>query len=150
MTTFEHEITVRFRDVDRAGIVYFGCIFDYCHIAVEAMLEALDCGIAANFEDSDGFGFPLVHLDADFKAPMLHGDKLTVSIQVETLGTKSMTLAFAIRGPRQTAPNADLRATARFVHACVSVQSFSPRPLPERFIAGLKRLGLISTDTTAG
>ncbi|MDP6943925.1 MAG: polyprenyl synthetase family protein [Myxococcota bacterium] len=35
--SFEHRLTVRFYEVDRAGIAFFGRVFEYCHAAYEAL-----------------------------------------------------------------------------------------------------------------
>jgi len=40
MTPFEARFPVRFHDVDRAGIIFFAKILEYCHAAFEDLLAA--------------------------------------------------------------------------------------------------------------
>ena len=40
--SFEHRLIVRFYEVDRAGIAFFGRIFEYCHAAYEGLLVAVE------------------------------------------------------------------------------------------------------------
>lgn len=149
MATFDHTLTVRFQEADRAGIMFFGRIFDYCHTAIEELLEAADCGIAANFDaKTGGFGMPLVHAEADYLAPCRHGERLTIAVSLERMGTSSVTFAFAIHGPHRDsttdAESGDLRARARFVHSCVALDSFTKCPVPDVLRDGLRRLGLLA------
>jgi hypothetical protein len=39
---FVHHHTARFFEIDRAGIVFFGRIFEFCHEAFEELLLAID------------------------------------------------------------------------------------------------------------
>lgn len=41
---------------------------------------------------------PLVHAEADYARPMLLGDVLTIELEVERLGEKSVTFAYRIVG----------------------------------------------------
>lgn len=133
---FEHTVTVRFHEVDRAGIVFFGRAFEYCHIAFEELLTAALGHVAAGLERG-GWGMPLVHAEADYRRPMRMGDRLAIALAVERVGRRSIAFAYAIRGP-----DGDLRATARLVHAFVDLDGFRPRDVPAELLQGLSRLGL--------
>ena len=157
--TFEHVLTVRFSEVDCAGVVYFQRAFDFAHRAVEDLLAAAGCDIVSCF--ARGFGLPLVHAEADYQRPMMLGERLTVSVSVERMGTSSMTLRYLIYGPGGVTD--DVRATVRLVHVAVATDNDDPAarsggrarpgafrgiPLPEVVRDGLKRLGLV--DETQG
>ena len=132
---FTHEFTVRFQHVDRAGIAFFARAFEYCHEAFEELLIA---SAQLNVFESEGWGMPLVHAEADFRAPMRLGDRLRVTVRVAELGERSIQFAFDI-----TDLDGELRARVRHVHAFIDLTSFRPRAVPEGLRAGLDRLGLL-------
>lgn len=135
---FEHVVTVRFHEVDKAGIVFFGRVFEYCHVVFEEMLhEVLGNDMAAVFEGGR-WGMPLVHAEADYKRPMRIGDRLRIRLEVERLGRRSITLRYTVAGE-----DGDVRATARLVHAFVDMERFASRPVPPELAQGLARLGAL-------
>lgn len=135
---FARELTVRFHEIDRAGIVYFARVYEYCHVVFEDMLaDALGIDLEAFFRTST-WVMPLVHSEADYRRPMLLGDRLQVELSVERAGASSLTFRYAIRG----AADGELRASVAMVHACCDRASFQKQPLPPELVAGLARLGL--------
>ena len=88
---FVHERPVRFEDVDAAGIVFFARFFGYCHEAMEALLGAVPGGYAALILGRK-IGFPAVHVEADFAAPLRFGDVARIEVLVEHIGTSSCAL----------------------------------------------------------
>ena len=134
---FETQVTVRFREVDRAGIAFFGQVFDYCHVAYEELLARMFDPIDIAF-GREGWGTPVVHAEADFRRPMCLGDRLTVAMELERLGRRSVTFSYRVSGPDD-----DERAAVRIVHAFADMAAMAPCDVPEAFTAGLKRLGLL-------
>ncbi len=133
---FEHVVTVRFHEVDRAGIAFFGRVFEYCHLTFEELVAAADVGISEIF-DNRGWGMPLVHTEADFKGPMRLGDRLTVGLEVGHVGKSSIAFAFEVRGS-----GGELRATAKLVHAFVDLRTFESIEVPELMLDILEGAGL--------
>ena len=131
--SFEHRLTVRFFEVDRAGIAFFGRVFEYCHAAYEALLMDLGYPLSEVF-DNEGWGMPLVHAEADFQRPMRMGEELAIQVAVGRLGKTSVTFDFTVRG----AADGHVRATARHVHACVDMTRFESLEVPERFRAAIE------------
>ena len=136
-SVFEHQITVRFYDVDRAGIVFFGRIFEYAHAAFEELL--MKVGLVSVFE-AEGWGMPLVHAEADFSKPMRMGDRIDVKVSVEKHSERSITFAFALHG----AVEGEKRADVKHVHAFVDLETMRSRIFPDSLRAGLIDLGLLS------
>ena len=136
---FEHPVTVRFHEVDRAGIAFFGRAFEYSHAAFEELLGALGLEEAL---DGDSWRLPLVSAEADFAKPMRMGDRLCVELAVEQLDADSVTLRFVLRGPHRD----DVRATVRHVHAAVDAARYQPITLPRELADGLARLSLIRDE----
>jgi YbgC/YbaW family acyl-CoA thioester hydrolase len=135
---FTHEITVRFHEVDRAGIAFYGRVFQYVHVAFEELLLAMGPGWTSVF-DGDGWGMPLVHAEADFKRPMALHDRLVITAEVTAMSKRSLTFEFRVVG----AEDGVLRATARQVHAFVDLAAFEPISMPDELRAGLDRMGLL-------
>lgn len=135
---FERTIIVHFHEIDRAQIVYFARIFEYCHRTYEELLETVIGPLEPFFQSKD-WGLPLVHAEADYAHPLRLGDRVRVRVTVERVGERSVTFAYALSDATTGAP----RATAKLVHACVTVPGFTGRPLHPDFVAGLRRAGLV-------
>ena len=138
---FEHVVTVRFQHVDRAGIAFFGQVFEYCHEAYEEMLVASGLSLPEIF-DQGGWGMPLVHAEADYSRPMRMGDRLAVALEVARIGGSSLTFDYAVRG----AEARDLRARVRLVHAFIDLDGFRKREVPDDLREALARLDLLPAE----
>ncbi|MCB9765271.1 MAG: acyl-CoA thioesterase [Alphaproteobacteria bacterium] len=134
---FHHTVTVRFSEVDGAGIAYFSRVFEYCHAAYEELLRAGDVPLQRLLAE-ESWVLPLVHAEADFKRPLRLGDRVRVEVAVSRLGRTSVHYAYRLVGEEGTT-----RATAELVHAFIDKESQRPRPIPESFAAALGRLGLL-------
>lgn len=103
--TFETTVTVRFGDVDAAGIVFYPRYFEMLNSAVEdwsADVLGLDFHTMHLVRDR---GIPVVDIAARFAAPSVLGDVLTVAISPVTLGSSScrMKAEFSCRGEHRLA-----------------------------------------------
>src|SRR5688500_10530099 len=73
--SFHHSVTARFSEIDRAGIVFFGRYFEYCHAAFEELLARMFGDLEQSFA-AGLWTMPLVHAEADFARPVRLGDRL--------------------------------------------------------------------------
>lgn len=123
---FSHRTTVRFSQVDAAGILYFSRALELCHEAFEAFLA--DRGMPLSPQQFRGGGvlLPIVHAEVDFSAPMRLGDEVEVQVSVGKQGTSSITFSFRLLGH-----DGALRATAHHVHVATDPATFAAVPLPE-------------------
>jgi 1,4-dihydroxy-2-naphthoyl-CoA hydrolase len=128
-------LPVRFQDVDAAGVLFFGRIYDYCHQAYEELWAAAGVDRAWIFSGAD-FLIPIAHSEADYKAPLRHGERVDVRVDVTHVGRASFHLAYRVTGPRG---DGDLRATAKTVHAFVARETMRPIPIPEELRVFLLR-----------
>ena len=133
---FLHPFTVRFSEIDAAGIVFFGTIFDYCHRAYEALLVA--GGLPLEHILEGDWAMPLIHAEADFKRPMFLGENLLVEVSIERVGRSSLTYRHRILDQQ-----GNLRATAQLVHVTTDTKTFVSRPLPESLLESLRALELL-------
>ncbi|HTM00771.1 MAG TPA: thioesterase family protein [Candidatus Omnitrophota bacterium] len=128
-------LPVRFQDVDAAGVLFFGRIYDYCHQAYEELWAAAGVDRAWIFSGAD-FLIPIAHSEADYRAPLRHGERVDVRVDVTHVGRASFHLAYRVTGPRG---DGDLRATAKTVHAFVARETMRPIPIPEELRVFLLR-----------
>lgn len=123
--SFAAEFPIRFQDADSAGVLFFGRIYDYCHQAYEEFWAGEGVDKAHFFSGAD-YLVPIVHSEADYRAPIRHGDRIRVEIVVARVGRASFTLRYGVTGPA-----GDLRAEARTVHAFVDRATMAPMPIPD-------------------
>jgi len=132
---FEHLLTVRLHDTDAAGILYFGSQFRMAHETFEAWIESKGAGIRHFFTADTDFILPIVHAEADYKAPVVLGDKLTVEGSVSRIGDTSFTTRYRfIQEDRQEV------GTATLVHVAVNRKINGKIPLPEALRSLLKEM----------
>lgn len=113
MSVYRQRRVVQFGECDPAGAVYYPVFFNWFHQAMEAWFdEAIGVPYVQLLER---VGFPAAHTSADFKKICRFGDVVFVELRVERLGSRSLTLAFAIVGDAE----GDLRLTGKVV--CVAV-----------------------------
>jgi 4-hydroxybenzoyl-CoA thioesterase len=137
MPAFTYQTPVRFADVDHAGIVYYPRFFHYFHVAFEELWRArMGAHAYAELIDRDRVGFPAVHAECDFKAPLRFGDAADIAITITRLGTTSITFRYRV----SRADDGTLAADGSVVCAVVDLARFVAIPAPERVIAILQDL----------
>jgi len=95
---FRRERLIRFSDCDPAGIVFYPQYFVMLNGLVEDWVnDALGVGYRALIVDRR-IGLPTVRLEVDFQAVSRLGDTVTLALQVERLGGRSLTLALQCTG----------------------------------------------------
>ena len=123
---FRKHFFVRFGQVDRAGIVYYPTLYDTFHTAFEEFWrEAAGRPYDRVLED-EGVGYPAVHVETDFRAPLRYGDGYEVAVTVARLGERSVTWHY--RGFREGAGEPFL--DARITTACVDMGTWRSRAVP--------------------
>jgi YbgC/YbaW family acyl-CoA thioester hydrolase len=134
---FEVVVTARFFEIDRAGIVFFGRIFEYCHVAYEELLGKALGSMEEAFRAPE-WGTPLVHAEADFNSPIRLGDRITVALTLDKVGERSLSFGY-----RLTGEDGVLRATAKLVHAVIDPRTFRAIPAPASLLDALRRAGVL-------
>ena len=120
-------VPVRFGDTDYARIVYYPRLLHLLHVAFED-LWAERIGIPYDrLIEERNLGFPVVHMECDFRAPIRFGEVLQVAIGVPDVGRSSVLFTHEAR----VRDDADLRATARLRRVCVDMGTLRPVPLPD-------------------
>ena len=125
---FSTRITVRFADVDAAGLVYYPVLFHYCHVAMEEFFAAR-CGVPYHRLMADRrVGFPVVNARAEFLAPLVYGDEVDVEVFVSHTGTSSATFEYRLR----RASDGRLCATATLVQVSMDLDERRAVPISDK------------------
>ncbi len=109
------ERAVRFEEVDAAGIVFFGRYLGYAHEAMERFFDDLDGGYVALINDR-GIGFPAVHVEVDYRAPLRFGDSVRIETCCARLGNRSAVLSYRFVRARDGVVAAEVRHTVVTTH----------------------------------
>lgn len=125
---YKTRLTVRFGDVDKAGIVYFPRIFHYMHIAQEEFFAEYVGVPYHQLIEHEGIGFPTVSDATDFVGVIRYGDVLEITVFISRLGDSSATFEFRLH--RQA--TGELLARAAQVKVAVQMETWQKIPIPDR------------------
>ncbi len=133
---FEYRFSIRLHDTDAAGVLFFAHLLRYAHDAYEAFMEQAGFSLAGLIAGA-GPQLPLVHAEADFLAPLRHGQQGRIRLRLVRLGSSSFTLEYTFLGS-----DGNIRARARTVHVALAAAGGKSVPLPE---ALRRRLAALET-----
>ncbi len=123
---FTIEEHVRWSDVDRAGIIFYGQFLRFFEIAETELFRAVGLSYSEVFDRLD-IWLPRVQIHFDFRKPLKLDDLIEVSAYVGRFGTKSLTLKFTVNKKGE----ADFVAEGHIILACVARSSFQSTPVPD-------------------
>jgi acyl-CoA thioester hydrolase len=129
---FTIEEHVRWSDIDRAGIIYYGQFLRFFEIAETELFRAVGLPYSEVFDRFD-IWLPRVQIHFDFRKPLVLDDPIDVSAYVGRFGNKSLTLRFEVSKKNET----DLVAEGHVVLACVSRATFKSTPIPGEIVEAL-------------
>lgn len=129
---FRRERQIRFSDCDPAGIVFYPQYFVMLNGLVEDWVDD-ELGIGyRRLVIERGVGLPTVRLEADFRAVSRMGDRIVLSLAVERLGGRSITLSLRCDG-------ADTRMSLRQVLVTTSLVTHAAIDIPPDLRAAIAR-----------
>jgi 1,4-dihydroxy-2-naphthoyl-CoA hydrolase len=139
--SFAHQRTIRFQDVDAAGIIFYPRAFELCHdLYVEFLAHA---GQPLHVALTGPWIAPIRHAEADYVRPLRFGDQVEVAIVAAHLGPSvpptEVTLGFRIA----TLPAQETAIVVQSVHTFVTRERFERTPVPEAFIVALDAAGVL-------
>ena len=131
---YKYKTKIRLHDTDAAGILFFANQFRFVEEAYEDFLE--ENGILIkDFLNKSDFIVPIVHADSDFLSPLRPGDRITIEIDLISMGKTSFTLGHRILKNKDT-----LCGKGSTVHVCVSSKDFTRITVPENIKIILKSI----------
>jgi acyl-CoA thioesterase FadM len=128
---FTSRATVRLYDTDAAGFLFYGAQFRIAHAALEDFLDHLGLPIAGIIRGGTTL-FPVVHAEADYRAPLAAGDRLSVQVAVRAIGERSFTVGY-----RLLLADGREAGSVATVHSALDKASGTSCPLPEAVRAAL-------------
>jgi 4-hydroxybenzoyl-CoA thioesterase len=133
-SVFSRERQIRFSDCDPAGMVFYPQYFVMLNDLVEDWVDnALGLGYRRIIIDRQ-VGMPTVRVEADFRAPSHMGDAVMLSLAVERLGGRSLTLNLRCEGA-----DGGLRMQMRQVIVTTSLATYGSIEMPADLRAAIER-----------
>jgi 1,4-dihydroxy-2-naphthoyl-CoA hydrolase len=130
---YTYETTIKLRDTDAAGVLYFARQFDLAHDAYQAWLEEEGFGLRRIIEDAD-FMLAIVHAESDYAAALRVGDRIRISLCVANIGQSSFTMTYEL-----SKEDGAKVGTAQTVHVLIDKKTRGKTPIPDDFGTVLKR-----------
>ena len=128
---------VRWSDVDKAGIIFYGAYVRFFEIAETELFRAAGVPYSEVFDRFD-IWLPRAHLECDFRYPARLDDQLRVAAYFTRFGKSSIVINFDV-----VHFGADtLVAMGHEVLVCTDRQSMRPRVLPEELRSLLEPFAL--------
>lgn len=118
----ETTIRIRFSEVDALRIVWHGHYIQYFEDAREAFGQQF--GIDYETIHRQGFTAPVVHLDCDYKKPLVYGD--TVTVQCAFVPSPAAKMIFRYRIIRENELIAEAETTQVFLDSNGVLQLYAP------------------------
>ncbi len=128
---FTYDTSVKLHNTDAAGLLFFADQFNLAHDTYELFMESIGFSFRYILQESD-FLLAIVHAEADFLQALYSGDKLTIQLRVDKIGTTSFTLAYDLTMAKRGSVG-----TARTVHVCIDKESREKKSLPDPLVAAL-------------
>lgn len=132
---FRTPFSVRFADVDNAGIFYYPRFFNAFHVAFEQFWEDAKRPYHV-VTGKDKVGFPAVHIESDFKKPVTFGDPMEIRVGIKRMGKTSVVFRYEMAN-RETD---EIHASADITKVVVDMDTFRPIEPPEHIRRLLDRI----------
>ena len=111
---------IHLHDTDAAGRLYFAQQFRIAHEAFESFMAELGFPLE-QMRAKSRIGLPIVHAEADYKAPVAWGDALTLALQPIRVGQTSFTMRCRLIRDGQTmgwVTTVHVAVTAKYGRKC--------------------------------
>lgn len=135
MSVWKQRVRYRFGDIDHAGIAYYPKLLHLFQCAFEDWWSDELGHPYARLLDVDRLGFPAVHLEVDFFAPVVYGDEPTVHLGVLRVGRSSVEFAFWLTRGGDGPVNCLARITTVAVDMATRKKREVPQVWREKFAA---------------
>ncbi len=128
-------LPVRFNEIDAAGIVFFPRFFDYFHMVFEDFFGAATGTPYHEWIRLRRIGWPAVHIETDFRAPLRYGMEVEIVLSFPKLGNSSFVCRYVAKDPEQ----GTLLCTCEITVVTTDVDRLVPLPIPQPLREALER-----------
>ena len=111
MTGYEVTLPVRFGQVDYAGIMYYPRFYDNFHTVFEDMFTVKLGEPYMSILRDRRIGFPMAHMETDFRQPFRFGDPMRLVLTVTRIGRSSIDFRYCGYNDTEPEPSVEARAT---------------------------------------
>lgn len=125
-TAFSEQHSVRFQDVDAAGIIFYPRLLVYCHDLLVNFLARAGAPLDQVLRERCWIA-PIRHAAADYFRPLRFGDAFEVGIVRAHLEPTEVTLGFRFARTE----GGEVCAVAQSVHTFLNPESFTRIEVPE-------------------
>lgn len=133
MRVFRTRQTVRFQEVDPAGIVFYPRFYEYFHLTFEEFFGA-ETGVPYHVWIGERrIGWPAVHVETDFRAPLRYGDRFDVELSFPRVGRTSFACRYRI------VADGSVRCTAEVTVVTSDLVRLEPIEIPAEVREALAR-----------
>lgn len=136
MGAYEVTLPVRFGQVDYAGIMFYPRFFENFHTVFEDMFSKTLGVPYVSILEQRRIGFPMVHIETDFKQPFRFGEPMRLVLDVTRIGRSSIT--FRYRGFNGASRDVSVQALGTVV--VIDLDSFETLEIPADIRAVLEDL----------
>lgn len=136
MSSFRRELSIRFQDVDAAGIIFYPNVLALCHDLYVDFLAAHGSPLHETLRGP--WIAPIRHAEADYLRPLRFGDRVSAEIvaaHVEPEAPTEVTLGYRL------AIQETVHAVAQTVHTFVDPATFKRVPVPDVLLTAFASLG---------
>lgn len=112
---FSYDYTVKIRDTDVSGRLFFTSHLTMAHEAFEALLEKSGFSILDIFRENR-IHLPIVHAEADYTQQTRAGEKIRISVACSEIGTTSFSMTYTFN----RLPGGECTGSAKTVHVAVN------------------------------
>ncbi len=120
---YTHTTTLRLRDTDATGAIYFPNIFDLSLQALEAYMESANMPSSAMIR-AGRYNVPVVRAEADYLKPIGTGERLRIEVINDNVGETSFTIFYRICNA-----DGEEMARVRITHVLVDREQGGKTPL---------------------
>jgi acyl-CoA thioester hydrolase len=136
----QHDVRVRFNELDRSGVVYSANYLVYADVGVTEYFRALGDGLPEQYFQQYLTDIVVVNAEVDYHVPARLDEVITIGARVAAFARTGFTLHCALfRGEERLS---DVAVT--FAH--VGIDSGAPEALPGSFIAEVRRFEAIMPE----
>ena len=130
---FAYSAQIFLHHTDAAGRLFFANQFYLMHEAMEKFMESLGLPIEKFLNGNPDLSFPLVHAEADYKALLAAGDRISIEVSIDKIGETSVHFIYAIRKTDGT-----LAGSGKTVNVSVNKTTGQKTKLPQDWLEKLK------------
>lgn len=125
---FNSKVTLRFRDADPAGVMFFGNIMGLAHDVFEDFARFNDIPWDEWFKNSN-FVCPIRHTEVDYQAPMIPGHDYQIIAKIVKISQSSFTMHYEFRNEQNK-----LCVRVQMVHVFVDPKTMQKTAFPEKYL----------------